>query len=250
MIKFFRHIRKSLIEDNKMGKYFKYAIGEILLVVIGILIALQVNNWNTERKKQITQTNYLEEIKANLEDDLLEILRVREFNQVKAKSIETAFKIFNEHPDPIEYMPLFSNQMFVLTEFDVFTPNRIAFDNMVASESIDLVSSQELRSLLSEYYKKDYSDGTQERVKEITRQFTDYAGRAMMNRQTIKMLTNSDSNVREMSEVTLHNDETFYAELVNMRMIINGHNEFLDAANEEITTLISLLDNKLNVSND
>ena len=111
MIKFFRHIRKSLIEDNKMGKYFKYAIGEILLVVIGILIALQVNNWNTERKKQITQTNYLEEIKANLEDDLLEILRVREFNQVKAKSIETAFKIFNEHPDPIEYMPLFSNQM-------------------------------------------------------------------------------------------------------------------------------------------
>jgi len=46
MIKFFRHIRKSLIEQNKMGKYFKYAIGEIILVVIGILIALQINNWN------------------------------------------------------------------------------------------------------------------------------------------------------------------------------------------------------------
>ena len=46
MIKFFRHIRQTLINDNKMGKYFKYAIGEILLVVIGILIALQINNWN------------------------------------------------------------------------------------------------------------------------------------------------------------------------------------------------------------
>ena len=46
MIKFFRHIRKSLIQKNQMGKYLKYAIGEILLVVIGILIALQVNNWN------------------------------------------------------------------------------------------------------------------------------------------------------------------------------------------------------------
>ena len=44
MIKFFRHIRKSLIEQNKMGKYFKYAIGEIILVVIGILIATTITS--------------------------------------------------------------------------------------------------------------------------------------------------------------------------------------------------------------
>lgn len=56
MIKFFRHIRRSLIQENKMGKYFKYAIGEILLVVIGILLALQINTWNQQRiedKKEI-----------------------------------------------------------------------------------------------------------------------------------------------------------------------------------------------------
>ena len=49
MIKFFRHIRYNLMETGKTGKYFKYAIGEILLVVIGILIALQINNWNQQR---------------------------------------------------------------------------------------------------------------------------------------------------------------------------------------------------------
>ena len=59
MIKFFRHIRRSLINQNNMGKYFKYAIGEILLVVIGILIALQINNWNETRKEQALELDYL-----------------------------------------------------------------------------------------------------------------------------------------------------------------------------------------------
>ena len=47
MIKFFRHIRQNLLNEGKTTKYFKYAIGEIILVVIGILIALQINNWNS-----------------------------------------------------------------------------------------------------------------------------------------------------------------------------------------------------------
>ena len=50
MIKLFRNIRQNLIMENKTGKYLKYAIGEIILVVIGILIALQINNWNEVRK--------------------------------------------------------------------------------------------------------------------------------------------------------------------------------------------------------
>ena len=50
MIKFFRNIRKSLLNEGKTSKYLKYAIGEIVLVVIGILIALQINNWNEHRK--------------------------------------------------------------------------------------------------------------------------------------------------------------------------------------------------------
>ena len=54
MIKFFRKIRYDLMEINKTGKYVKYAIGEIVLVVIGILIAVNINNWNENR---ISRTN-------------------------------------------------------------------------------------------------------------------------------------------------------------------------------------------------
>ena len=70
MIKFFRHIRKSLLQQNKTGKYFKYAIGEIVLVVIGILIALSINNWNENKKANTNFKKSLVNVFKDLEVDL------------------------------------------------------------------------------------------------------------------------------------------------------------------------------------
>jgi hypothetical protein len=69
MIKFFRQIRKQLLGEDKTGKYFKYAIGEIVLVVIGILIALQVNNWNEKRKADARFRNTIEQVYNALDSD-------------------------------------------------------------------------------------------------------------------------------------------------------------------------------------
>ncbi|MFD2541346.1 tetratricopeptide repeat protein [Lacinutrix gracilariae] len=69
MIKFFRHIRQRLLSENKFGKYLKYAIGEIILVVIGIVIALQINNWNEHRKSNTTLKNYYNQILRDLAKD-------------------------------------------------------------------------------------------------------------------------------------------------------------------------------------
>lgn len=66
MFRFFSKIRYKLASENKLGKYLRYAIGEILLVVIGILIALQVNNWNEERKQHAAFKNTLEALKEDL----------------------------------------------------------------------------------------------------------------------------------------------------------------------------------------
>jgi hypothetical protein len=70
MIKFFRQIRENLLMENKIGKYLKYAIGEIVLVVIGILIAVQINNWNQEKlevkKEYEIMSNLAEDFKINL----------------------------------------------------------------------------------------------------------------------------------------------------------------------------------------
>jgi len=66
MIKLFRNIRKTLADDNKPLKYLRYAIGEIILVVIGILIAVQINNWNENRKDSIEEKAILENLLENL----------------------------------------------------------------------------------------------------------------------------------------------------------------------------------------
>lgn len=70
MINFFRKIRQQLLKENKTGKYLKYAFGEILLVVIGILIALQVNNWNEERNSEEALRQSLIKLRTDIHYDL------------------------------------------------------------------------------------------------------------------------------------------------------------------------------------
>ena len=75
MIKLFRNIRQKLLAEGKTTNYLKYAIGEIFLVVIGILIALQINNWNENRKLQSQELKLLFDIKSNLEVTLKDFIK-------------------------------------------------------------------------------------------------------------------------------------------------------------------------------
>jgi hypothetical protein len=86
MFTFLRKIRKSLIEPGSARKYLVYAIGEILLVMIGILLALQVNDWNEERKNRILEKYYLERIVEDLQADIDEMNKVvdRGYGQVSS----------------------------------------------------------------------------------------------------------------------------------------------------------------------
>ena len=85
MIKFFRKIRQNLLARAKTATYFKYAVGEIVLVVIGILIALQINNWNEENKSRQRGNEILKEIKENLSYNSLQF----------QNEIETEYEVIN-----------------------------------------------------------------------------------------------------------------------------------------------------------
>ena len=81
MIKFFRKIRQKMIKENKVSKYFLYAIGEIVLVVIGILIALQINNLNQSKQDQNQLKASLEFVKQNLNEDIKNLNKQIEYNE-------------------------------------------------------------------------------------------------------------------------------------------------------------------------
>ncbi|GAA4324700.1 hypothetical protein GCM10023115_41620 [Pontixanthobacter gangjinensis] len=85
MIKFFRKIRIQLLSENKFTKYLLYAIGEIILVVVGILIALQIDTWNDQRKTKIAEEKFFKNILLDLEKDSE---KLKYYNHFHAKRIE------------------------------------------------------------------------------------------------------------------------------------------------------------------
>jgi uncharacterized protein DUF6090 len=89
MIKFFRKIRKSTLKEGKTINYLKYAIGEIVLVVIGILIALQINNWNETRKQHKTEKEFITSVKNDLKQDKAFIQLIVELLEPRIKAYET-----------------------------------------------------------------------------------------------------------------------------------------------------------------
>jgi hypothetical protein len=97
MIKFFRKIRQKLLSENKFSKYLIYAMGEIVLVVIGILIALSLNNWNEERKDQNKLVNVYRLIDNDIKNDIEDLQRIVDFYSEKKSVFE---KVVNDSISP------------------------------------------------------------------------------------------------------------------------------------------------------
>ena len=99
MIRFFSKIRKSTLDEGKARKYLKYAIGEVFLVVVGILIALQINNWNEGRQLQSERNTYLSQKLANLEEDRERLLELKSNRLQKARDSKKILDVGLDNED-------------------------------------------------------------------------------------------------------------------------------------------------------
>lgn len=94
MLKLFRNIRKNLIQEGKTTNYLKYAIGEIVLVVIGILIALQINNWNISKAEKKVEKEFITSLIEDLQTDSFRLSQNIDHFQSKIIKIDTVLRMF------------------------------------------------------------------------------------------------------------------------------------------------------------
>lgn len=157
MIKFFRHIRKSLLMENKTSKYFKYAIGEIILVVIGILIALQINNWNEIKKTNKWEKRFLKDLRNELKNDFEQLTAVYNMqinkgnaNRKVLELIKTAKKQDKALVDSVYAIAQYGNTTFF--------PTTGVYDSALSSGKIENIKNDSLKygilNLYNHFYKR------------------------------------------------------------------------------------------------
>ena len=155
MIKFFRKIRQSLLSEGKAGKYLKYAIGEIILVVIGILIALSINNWNETRKQSESEKAFITSVKNDLKQDKAFIQQIVEIIEPRIE----AYKALNS-----DLPNLYANDKKSLDSiFDnyfktqrTFYPISGSYESAVSGNQINVFRNKKLIQKIIKLYNSTY----------------------------------------------------------------------------------------------
>ncbi|MCW8980862.1 MAG: DUF6090 family protein [Altibacter sp.] len=152
MIKFFRHIRKRLISESKFSKYLLYAIGEIILVVIGILIALQINNWNEARKERNREINYLQNVRADLTKEVENNKSFASYRFSKAQACSTLLN--GNTPASIQDVEEYTNRYEQVFIWNTFQPNNNTFKELLSSGNMSLITNDSIKNALLELDKR------------------------------------------------------------------------------------------------
>jgi hypothetical protein len=145
-MKIFRKLRLRLLTEKRLPRYLIYAIGEIALVMIGILLALQVNNWNEERKERKIEKGILEDLRIEFRENLTDAQRVSDGNK-------RIFMAMSELQGLIASRNFDQNAadslLFALFDWFDYTPKPGASNNLIYSGNLNLIRNEALRNLLT-----------------------------------------------------------------------------------------------------
>lgn len=153
MINFFRKMRRNNLSENRFTRYVLYALGEIVLVVFGILIALQVNNWNKQNNRNQKEEALLREMRVNLAADLKDC----QWNINRQKGAKNASQAVLDHLNSAEpFHDSLANHYGLLMGSTALTTNTSAFDNL-KSIGFDLIQNDSLRKSITGLYSERYT---------------------------------------------------------------------------------------------
>ncbi len=149
MIKFFRKIRQKLLQEGKTTNYIKYSIGEILLVVIGILIALQINNWNENTNLSKKEVALLANLKNDIEADISGLKRQDSLYAIKEMDAALGIELFYKARTIKDIDSVFSLTSPLWNELYI---NQNTYNEMINSGSMYTMKNKELQKRINKYY--------------------------------------------------------------------------------------------------
>lgn len=151
MIKFFRHIRQRLLNENKFSKYLFYAIGEIILVVIGILIALQINNWNENQEARKSENTFYADILLDLKKDEAKLNYYKKYCVKRIQYLDTLLT-YVRNPQKtmgIDKFGLYVEPIFYSEQPTIYDAT---FESAKAAGTFNIISDKTLLKNIAEYY--------------------------------------------------------------------------------------------------
>ena len=217
MIKFFRSIRQRLLSENKFSKYLIYATGEIILVVIGILIALSVNNWNEGKKDLSRCITLLENLVEEIKQDSIYFNHV--YHTEKTLFLYSSELLFQAHANPDTVIEN-DSIMGMAFRFACFTPvihfSDNAYKELIMSDLLSLLDSNTLKGNLHEYYAQIkflnmYSEQNQQISNDLISQLANYYSVIPSQHKESRMISNF-SGAAEASFSTTYNLAAFRAD--------------------------------------
>jgi len=169
MIKFFRRIRQRLLSENRFSRYMIYAVGEIVLVMVGILLALQVNNWNENRKERAQEVIILENLRTDLQEDIVQLEYQIDFKNLMISEYLNALEILSEKKEgSLEELKRDLKSIFQVGGFDI---NKTTFNNLESTGEIRLIGRKSLADSIVGYYNSGY-EGWESALRDYTRNIT------------------------------------------------------------------------------
>jgi hypothetical protein len=144
MIKFFRTIRQSLLLEGKTAKYLAYAAGEIILVVIGILIALQVNNLNELKNTRTKEVVYLKNIKSDLQSSLKELNEFLKTRKAQIISANTVVAYYNGKP--VDDWNSFNKDIVSIYTWQPFYLSDNTFQELISSGNLAMIANDSIKN--------------------------------------------------------------------------------------------------------
>ena len=151
MLRFFRFIRRPPLNQGQMKKYSLYAIGEILLVVIGILIALQINNWNEQRKDRIKEKQYLQNLYKDLDGQSEVIATQIQFEDQFKKETANALTIIHKN-EIFQKLDTLYQLTYALSRRKTFTKFTPTYEDLKATGNLQIILNEKLKGEIITYY--------------------------------------------------------------------------------------------------